>query len=60
MSWGFCRAMLEQSGLGTVISLPPRVDRARSLYRSCPCSKMGVIAVNYLPHGELINVCAPL
>lgn len=36
------------------------VDRARSLYRSFLCSKMGVIAVNYLPHGELINVCIPL
>lgn len=46
--------------LCTVISLPPRVDRARSLYRSFPCSKMGVITGNYLPHKELINVCALL
>lgn len=49
-----------QSHLCTVLSLPPQVDRARCLYHSFPCSKMGVIAVNYLPHGELINVCVPL
>lgn len=60
MNWDVCRVILQQSCLSTVISLLPQVDPAGSLYLSFPCSKMGVIAVNYLPHRELINVCAPL
>lgn len=39
---------------------PGGAERPRGRTVPDPGGKMGVVAVNYLPGGELITVCAPL